>query len=394
MIAAYADCGKAYDAREVAFEVDRKGLPNFMREAVYLYAIDQVFCSLALTHFSRWVSEVGQNQRSFAVAKTVEVNSRLAVSRQTTRFESMDNHSHTKISVLEDRAILSMSGADKRNFLQGIITNDINRVADGSAIYSYLLNAQGRFVYDLFISQYEDTLLIDCEADRKGELLKHLNFRKLKSDVLIEDVSTSLRVTAFFSDGPLDPLDLDLDSPGCARRFADGVLYVDPRTPAMGVRGMLSTANISCLAEERNLVPVDDREYQSRRIWLGLPDSARDMEANRALPLEYCADLLNAIDWDKGCYTGQELTARLKHQSLIKRRLALLSIEGAPPAPGEAVSFNGTEVGHVTSSANGRAVALLRVEALRQALSQGNPFSVGDTHGYALRPPWTGEDYV
>ena len=263
-----------------------------------------------------------------------------------------------------DRALISLAGADRTAFLQGLVSNDVAKASAERALYAAFLTAQGRYLHDIFIAAVGERLLIECEAARRPDLLRRLSLYKLRSQVALAE-ENGLAVGLYFGEGALSALGLPAAS-GRARAEAGGVIFVDPRLAALGARGFLPT---SALPPETG-TPAD---YDRLRISLGVPDGSRDLPVEKAILLENGFDELNAIDWDKGCYMGQELTARTRYRGLVRKRLMPVIIEGPAPAFGAPLLLGDKEVGEMRSANGELGLALVRLEAFGQgALTSGN----------------------
>lgn len=244
---------------------------------------------------------------------------------------------------LPKRALIQLEGPDKVSFLQGLITNDVTTLEQGKPIYAALLTPQGKFLFDLFIFQIEDVFLIDCERERTSELIKRLSMYKLRSKVEITDLRDTYKVFAV-SDKQLMPNEIQI---------------IDPRLKELGYR--LYTKNQSIDLKLSN-------NYENHRISLGVPDGSRDIPIDKGVILEYGFDELQAIDWKKGCYMGQELTARARYRGLVRKRLFPVKIEGESPPPFMPIFLGDTEVGEMRSSASECGLALLRLGFIRDSL--------------------------
>jgi folate-binding protein YgfZ len=243
---------------------------------------------------------------------------------------------------LRGRGFLRLSGEDRLKFLQGLVSNDVNAAAPGHAVYGCLLTPQGKFLHDFFLISDGDSLLIGCEADRRADLAQRLKMYRLRSKIEISEVDYD--AFAAFGAAPLT---------------TDAIVCPDPRSPALGKRVLLPAG--SKPAPE---IPFDS--YDRLRIGLAVPDGSRDMEVGKAILLENNIDLLNGIAWDKGCYTGQELTARTRYRGLIKKRLTPVRIVGAVPPVGTPLIEAGSEVGEMRAANGDLGLALLRLERLRK----------------------------
>lgn len=274
-----------------------------------------------------------------------------------------------RFTILEDRAILEISGPDRAAFLQGLISNDVARLASGHAMYAALLTAQGRYLHDFILAPEGERYLLDGEAARLADLTRRLTLYRLRSKVTLTPIGTYVAAAAFGGDVAA-ALDLSPE-PGAVAPFADGVAFIDPRDAALGARLVLSRENTTLLAE-RGLTLTDAADYDRLRLSRGVPDGSRDLVPEKALLMESRFDELNGIDWNKGCYIGQEVTARMKYRALVKKQLVPVSVAGALPAPGTAIMADGDEVGEFRSGRDGNALALLRLDALEKPLRAGD----------------------
>ncbi len=284
--------------------------------------------------------------------------------------------------VLEGRGVLRLDGPDLRSFLQGIVSTDMSKVSPERSLWSAFLTPQGKFLHEFFVSELDGAFLLDCEADRRGDLMQRLGRYRLRSKVSIKDGGADYAVAALFGDDALPALGLP-DKPGRAKAFAGGVVYVDPRLSALGARAVVPRARLETVWEEAGVTLGEVEAYDRLRISLGVPDGSRDLEVEKSILLENGFEELQGVDWDKGCFMGQELTARTKYRALIKKRLLPVAIEGPVPAPGTAIRSDGKEVGVMRSAAGSRGLALLRIEALGSGA-----LTAGDARLTAHKPDW------
>lgn len=280
----------------------------------------------------------------------------------------------------DDRAVIRVSGMDARAFLQGLISNDVEKVRPDRAIYAALLTAQGKFLHEFFVAQLDNSLLLDCELKHRDNLLRRLAMYKLRSE--IELVHTDdYRVAVSFGVNALAGLGL-LDDPGNAVAWQDGIAYTDPRLADIGARIILPAQKAAALAD---LGFIDDGTgYESLRLSLGLPDGSRDMEVEKATLLESGFEELNGVDWLKGCFLGQELTARTRYRGLVKKRLMPVTIQGAPPEPGTPLTMDGKDAGEMRSAQDGQGIALVRIDAFQS----GQPLISGGAQITPNKPAW------
>lgn len=266
--------------------------------------------------------------------------------------------SNCRIAVLEDRGVIRITGEDARSFLQGLISNDIDRVADDRAIFAALLTPQGKYLFDFFIAEYDGALLLETERGRIADLLKRLTMYKLRSKADLSDVSDDWRVVACWGADAPQILGLD-NTPGAAAAYGSGIGFIDPRLADAGARLIVPPGAALPDAETAEMA-----DYDAHRLALALPDGSRDMVLEKAILMESGFDELNGIDWKKGCYMGQELTARTKYRGLVKKRLVAVNIDGPLPEPGTPVMAGDKTVGEIRSGRGARALALLRLETL------------------------------
>ena len=275
------------------------------------------------------------------------------------------------ITPLPHRAILEVQGEDRATFLQGLITNDIQKMTPFHSIYTLLLTAKGRFLYDLFITERDGVYLIDAEADRLGDLLKKLSLYKLRSQVTLS-LRPDLPVFALWGEGVGATLDLQLE-----RGATRDCIFIDPRLVEMGARAIGVSEIAGCQTTSLEA-------YHQYRLQLGVPEGGQDLIPEKTIPLEAGLDELGAISWTKGCYLGQELTARTKHIGLVRKRVFPVTLEGAPPPKGAEILKNGDIVGDMLTHSGPYGLARLRLEALETA----GDFTCADSLLIPHRPFW------
>jgi tRNA-modifying protein YgfZ len=259
------------------------------------------------------------------------------------------------IATLPERAVLEVTGEDRLAFLQGLISNDVMAIAPGRGIWSALLTPQGKWLADFFLIAEPERLLLDAEAAQAEMLMAKLLRFRLRSKVAM---------------ALLPGWVVQVGWGGAA--LPEGATP-DPRLDEAGWRW----ASPSPMADDAT---ADD--YDAHRLRLGLPDGSRDMQAEHSVLLEAGFDELHGVSWSKGCYMGQELTARTKYRGLVKRRLVPIEVEGPLPARGTAVTLNGAEVGEMRSGREGMGMALLRLSAL------GQPLECGEARLHPRIPAW------
>ncbi len=266
---------------------------------------------------------------------------------------------------LERRGVLRLSGKDCRTLLQGLITNDLGKLGPGAPFYAALLTPQGKYLFDFFMIEDGDDLLLDCEGDRKDALIQRLTFYKLRADVTISDVSDQFKVYVF---APL---------PALPKKWTERSVYPDPRHAGMGFRAVLTRA-------PEGVEAWSFEAYEELRLSLGIPDSGRDIEVDKRFILEANLAELNGVDFDKGCYVGQEMTARMNYRGTLKKRLLPATIEGPLPAPSTEFVTGSKAAGHILSGQGNRVMTLARLELLGD-----QPFETKDgTKVSVFTPDW------
>lgn len=257
----------------------------------------------------------------------------------------------TRIARLDSRALVRVSGPDARPFLHNLLTQDVETLAPGELRFGALLSPPGRLLFDLFLFGEADGVLLDVAADRREALLQRLGMYRLRAQVAVEPADAP--VFAAWN-GP-----------------AEGFV-ADPRLPALG--GRRYGGDIATNAAE------DD--FQAHRLASGVPDPAADAPADSTYPIEANFDLLDGIDFAKGCFVGQETTSRMKRRGAIRNRMLPIAFEGPPPPVGAEVLNGELRAGEVLTGRDGTAMALLRLDRLEGALTvEGRAVQV-------RRPEW------
>ncbi len=271
-------------------------------------------------------------------------------------------------ALLGGRGVLEVAGADRAAFLQGLVSNDVTKAGPSRAVFAALLTAQGKYLHDFFIAALGEALYLDCESSRLEDLKKRLSLYKLRSKVSLADASGRFIVAAAWGGDALKRL--GLASPGAAKAFAGGLAYADPRLADLGARFLIPRGKESEITA-LGFTISDAAAYDRHRLALGVPDGSRDLVVEKSILLESGFEELNGVDFQKGCYMGQELTARTKYRALIRKRLLPVKVEGPLPAPGTPIMAGGEDVGELRSGADGMALAMLQLDALDVPLSAG-----------------------
>jgi tRNA-modifying protein YgfZ len=280
-----------------------------------------------------------------------------------------------KATLLTDRGVIAVKGKDARRLLNGLLTTDIATVAPGTARFAALLSPQGKIAVDGFVAQgpTEDALMVDCPRALTARLVERLNFYKLRAKAQIEDVSDQIGVLAAW------------DGTGKVR---GGVAVHDPRLPALGLRVILEPHGVEAAAAELGAQLTDPHPYEAHRIALGVPSGGPDFAYGDAYPHEADMDQLNGVDFDKGCYVGQEVVSRMEHRGRIRTRVVPVSYAGSPPQVGAPVRAGGKSVGTMGSTSAGRGLALLRLDRVEEALTASLTLEADGISLEVVRPSW------
>jgi folate-binding protein YgfZ len=289
--------------------------------------------------------------------------------------------------ILPERGLVALRGADARGLLQGVISSDMEHVTPASASYGALLTPQGKYLFDFVIVQIGDALVLDAERARVDDLVRRLLMYRLRAKVEIEDRSEDLEVAAVLGDEVARRLELPSER-GAARALEDGVVLIDPRLAELGGRAVLPRGRGAAALEKLGFAALPPAAYEQARLGLGVPDGSRDLVVDRSTLLESGFEELHGVDFQKGCFVGQELTARMKYRGLVRKRLMPVAFKGPPPAPGTAIQLDGRDAGEMRSSHDGHGIALLRLEQVARAAEAGVPLVAGDTEVIPRKPDW------
>ncbi len=260
------------------------------------------------------------------------------------------------------RGLLRVSGADARPFLQGLITNDVDRLETGGSIYAAMLSAQGKYQFDFHLfdasALVQDALILDIASDRLESLAKRLNMYRLRRDVEIADASAEYGVALAWN-GVFENFGM------CG---ANTIISPDSRSPELGVRIIAPTPDQALKA--MGAAPASPAEYDALRVALGVPESGAELVADASYILENRFEALNGVDFKKGCYVGQEVTARMKHKTELRKGLVRVAIEGHAPAPGTDITVDGKPAGTLFTSSGGSGLAHVRLDRARAGQMQ------------------------
>src|SRR5215472_15834784 len=282
-----------------------------------------------------------------------------------------------KAALLPDRGVVKVAGDDARKFFNGLVTSDIAKVTPAAAGFGALLTPQGKIIVDFILAEAPPAdgggFFLDCPRALASSLVQRLNFYKLRAKLVIEDLSETLGVLASW-DG--------------AGETEYGLCYADPRLPQLGARCMLPPHLAAEAAADLGAELVEAAAYEAHRIALGVPRGGLDFIYGDAFPHEADMDQLGGVDFDKGCFVGQEVVSRIEHRGTARTRVVPMSYDGFAPEAGTPVSAGEKPLGTLGSAAQGRALAMLRLDRAADALAAGQTLASGGVEMRLVKPSW------
>ena len=250
------------------------------------------------------------------------------------------------VYILDDRAILYINGEDAKEFLQNLISNDINKVSDVNSCFSSLLTPQGKFLYEFIIVKHKSGYLLDCEKPQAEELFKQLSLYKLRSKVEILNLSNEFVVAAFSHEKFLT-FDEAKDQPGYTIKYREDPIFLDPRNKNLGARLIINLEKLYLSLKKLDLHDAELKEYYSLSHGLGIVPKDLNKLKDKLFGIECNFEELNGIDFKKGCYVGQENTARIKLKNKLSKRLFPINVINGKLYEGESIYNNEIEIGKV-----------------------------------------------
>jgi folate-binding protein YgfZ len=276
-----------------------------------------------------------------------------------------------------DRGVVKVAGEAARTFLNGLVTNDVTKVTPQAPCFAALLTPQGKIITDFIIVEApaEDGggFFLDCPRALAANLAERLTFYKLRAKITIEDLSAGIAVMAVW---------------GGASETDHGLVYPDPRVPALGQRVLLPPNQAAAVAAELGAELTDAAAYEAHRITLGVPRGGLDFIYSDAFPHEADMDQLAGVDFGKGCYVGQEVVSRMQHRGSARNRVVGVTYERFSPEPGAPVLAGGKQLGTMGSGTEGRGLAMLRLDRLSDAIAAGAPIAAGGIALHPVKPTW------
>jgi folate-binding protein YgfZ len=287
-----------------------------------------------------------------------------------------------KAALLPDRGVVKVAGADARTFLNGLLTTDVGKVTPEQARFGALLTPQGKIIIDFIIAEAPagdgGGFFLDCPRALAPSLVEKLNFYKLRAKVICEDLSEVLGVMAFW------------DGAGATEY---GLIYADPRLPALGQRAMLPPHLAKDAAADLGAELFEAQAYEAHRIAQGVPRGGLDFIYGDAFPHETDMDQLAGVDFEKGCYVGQEVVSRMEHRGTARNRVVPVTAANFAPDAGVPVMAGDRQVGITGSHAGNRGLAMLRLDRVADARSANIPLIAGGVAIEPSRPDWAKFDW-
>ena len=253
--------------------------------------------------------------------------------------------------ILEDRGILFIEGVDAKDFLQNIITNDINKVSDHNSCFASLLNPQGKFLFEFLVIRHKKGYFIDCEKNQINELFKQLSLYKLRSSVQILNLSNEF-VVAALSYEKFKSMEGSKDQLGFTLKYREDPILLDPRNKKLGARLVINLEKLYLSLKKLDLKSTKHEEYYNLSFELGIAQQNTDKLKNKIFGIECNFDELNAIDFKKGCYIGQENTSRIKLKNKLTKRLLPIKVIEGDISAGQSIFIEKTEIGKVLIDKN------------------------------------------
>ena len=287
-----------------------------------------------------------------------------------------------KAALLPDRGVVKVAGADARTFLNGLLTTDVTKVTPEQARFGALLTPQGKIIVDCIVAEAPAAdgggFFLDCPRALAPGLVEKLNFYKLRAKAICEDLSEMLGVMAVW------------DGSGTTEY---GLIYSDPRLQALGQRVMLPPHLAKETAADLGAEVFEAQAYEAHRIAQGVPRGGVDFIYGDAFPHETDMDQLEGVDFDKGCYVGQEVVSRMEHRGTARTRIVPVTAGNFAPDAGVPVMAGDRPVGITGSHAGNRGLAMLRLDRVADARAAGTPLTAGGVAIEPRKPDWATFDW-
>jgi len=259
------------------------------------------------------------------------------------KFANMEKN---EVIILKDRGFIQVKGSEAKDFLQNIVTNDLEKSTNESTIFSSILTPQGKYLFEFFIIKLEDSFLIECEKKSKEDIIKILNFYKLRSKIDLIDLGEKY-VAAVISIEKFKEINSTNLLVGKTTKYQGDLIYIDPRNIKLGAKIISKFENIHLTIKKLKLNITDQQKYYSESFELGIPQVALNKLKDKIFGIENNLDELNGIDFKKGCYIGQENTSRIKLRNKLRRRILPVQKISGEVLDNEIIKYKEKEIGKI-----------------------------------------------
>ena len=254
-----------------------------------------------------------------------------------------------EVITLEDRGFIQVKGVESKDFLQNIVTNDLEKVTDSSTIFSSILTPQGKYLFEFFILKLKDSYLLECEKESTEEIIKILNYYKLRSKVDFINLNKEYSVSVISLE-KFKEIDSSNSSKGKTINYEDGLIYIDPRNDKLGAKIISKIGTVQIKIKKLNLNFADKNKYYKNSFDLGIPQINLKNLKDKIFGIENNLDELNGIDFKKGCYVGQENTSRIKLRNKLRRRILPIQKIAGEISENDIIKYKDLEIGKIMIS--------------------------------------------
>jgi len=291
-----------------------------------------------------------------------------------------------EVITLKDRGFIQVKGAEAKDFLQNIVTNNIEKVSNESTVFSSILTPQGKYLYEFFILKLQNDYLLECEKKATTEIVKLLNFYKLRSKTDFVDLSEKYIVAAISLE-KFKKINNSNLSRGNTTNYENNPVYIDPRNEKLGAKIISKLENINLIIEKLNLKIIDKKKYYSKSFELGIPQIDLNKLKDKIFGIENNLDELNGIDFKKGCYIGQENTSRIKLRNKLRRRILPVRKITGKISTNDIIKYKDREIGKIIIE-EPYAFALVKVVDPELKEFQNTELLCGSSKVKILKPDW------
>ena len=251
-----------------------------------------------------------------------------------------------EVITLDDRGFLQIKGSEAKDFLQNIVTGNIEKVTGSSTIFSSILTPQGKYLFDFFVLKLKDSYLLECEKKSATEIIKLLNYYKLRTKVDLIDLSEKY-AAAVISLEKFKEMDASSSLKGSTVCHQDDLVYIDPRSDKLGAKIISKNENVNLIIKKLNLKIIGKEKYYNKSFELGIPQINLNKLKDKIFGIENNLDELNGIDFKKGCYVGQENTSRIKLRNKLRRRILPVQKVSGEIHENDIIKYKDNDVGKI-----------------------------------------------